>query len=73
MNKRTISLLALCLMASFTLSSCKMLKGDPRKNCNHPKHGIYMQEKQMKKLRKKGIGMLNAPLQEDIRLQVYEV
>lgn len=23
--------------------------GDPRKNCNHPDHGKYMQEKRMKK------------------------
>ena len=33
-----------------TLSSCAILRGDPRKNCNHPQHGQYMQEKRSKKM-----------------------
>lgn len=41
-------LLGLLLLA-LGLSSCKILRGDPRKNCNHPKHGQYMKEKQMKR------------------------
>ncbi|MFM2375233.1 MAG: hypothetical protein RLZZ165_330 [Bacteroidota bacterium] len=31
-----------------TVASCA---GDPRKNCNHPQHGAYMREQQMKKMR----------------------
>ncbi len=72
MNKRFVSLLAFFLVATLALSSCKMLKGDPRKNCNHPKHGDYMLEKQMKKLRKKGIGELSVPFEEAYRLENYE-
>ncbi len=57
MKKRTIKLLAILVIASFSLSACKALRGDPRKNCNHPKHGEYMLQKQMGKHRKKGLGI----------------
>ena len=38
----------LALLGSVVLSSCAALRGDPRRNCNHPDHGKYMQEKRMK-------------------------
>lgn len=57
MKNKTIKFLAILVIACFSLSSCKALKGDPRKNCNHPKHGEYMIQKQMGKHRKKGLGI----------------
>jgi ABC-type oligopeptide transport system substrate-binding subunit len=42
------------LAGSLTLTSCKALRGDPRKNCNHPKHGDYMREQQQKNFGKSG-------------------
>lgn len=57
MKRRTIKLLVILIIASFSLSACKALRGDPRKNCNHPKHGEYMLQKQMGKHRKKGLGI----------------
>jgi hypothetical protein len=57
MKKRTVKILALLLMASLALSSCKLLRGDPRKNCNHPKHGEYMMQKRMGKMKKQGLGL----------------
>lgn len=48
--RRSISLLLVfALLAGLGLSSCRVLRGDPRKNCNHPKHGDYMRELQMKR------------------------
>jgi hypothetical protein len=44
---RPLALLALCSLLLF--SSCRMLMGDPRKNCNHPQHGNYMREQHQKK------------------------
>ncbi|MEL6675177.1 MAG: hypothetical protein AAFR61_23410 [Bacteroidota bacterium] len=47
---RTISILLVAVfLAGTVLSSCRILRGDPRKNCNHPKHGEYMKEQQMKR------------------------
>jgi len=44
-RKRSIFLaLVLTFTVGILLSSC-----DPRKNCNHPEHGKYMQEKISKK------------------------
>ena len=44
-RKRKLFLaLALVFVTGILLSSC-----DPRKNCNHPEHGKYMQEKISKK------------------------
>jgi hypothetical protein len=45
----------LAVLVSFTLSSCKILRGDPRRNCNHPEHGDYMREKQVKGMQKSGL------------------
>ena len=42
--KRFATLCVLTFTAALILSSC-----DPRKNCNHPDHGRYMQEKIAKK------------------------
>lgn len=42
-------LMIFAFVGGLTLSSCKALRGDPRKNCNHPKHGEFMKEKQMKR------------------------
>lgn len=45
--------LALLLIMGFTMPSCAKVKtlvfGDPRKNCNHPKHGDWVREQRMKK------------------------
>lgn len=58
MTRRFHRLLAwgalLALLASLTLTSCKVLRGDPRKNCNHPEHGEYMRQKQMERFNKSG-------------------
>ncbi|MFN0202124.1 MAG: hypothetical protein ACKVTZ_11425 [Bacteroidia bacterium] len=35
----------------------RLLHGDPRKNCNHAQHSLYMQEQEAKRLKKKGIGI----------------
>ncbi|MEL7341111.1 MAG: hypothetical protein AAGM67_11535 [Bacteroidota bacterium] len=43
------SLMILAFVGGLSFSSCKALRGDPRKNCNHPKHGEYMKEQQMKR------------------------
>ncbi|MEM7371216.1 MAG: hypothetical protein AAF587_21550 [Bacteroidota bacterium] len=49
-NQRFIALLlVLAFTASLVLSSCRMFRGDPRKNCNHPEHGKYMQTVHKKK------------------------
>lgn len=48
-------LFLVALMGSLTLTSCRALRGDPRKNCNHPEHGDYMREKQMKRFNKSGM------------------
>lgn len=37
---------------SLILSSCRVFRGDPRKNCNHPKHGEYMMEQRQKNLKR---------------------
>ncbi|MEM6261784.1 MAG: hypothetical protein AAGI38_04705 [Bacteroidota bacterium] len=50
--KKFVKLVLLLFTLSMVLSSCKMLKGDPRKNCNHPDHGKYMMEKRRKKMGK---------------------
>ena len=50
MKKRVIPFLVLLFISAMAFSSCKLLKGDPRKNCNHPDHGKYQQEKRMKKM-----------------------
>jgi len=62
--------LIMLLTASILLPSCyaldkakrkttfvfkKIFIGDPRKNCNHPEHGEYMREKEVKRMRKHGI------------------
>lgn len=39
----------LLLVAGSLFSSCRILKGDPRKNCNHPEHGKYMMEQNQKR------------------------
>lgn len=53
---RSFALFFLLLLAGGTiLSSCKILKGDPRKNCNHPKHGEYMMEQRAKNMRQQGL------------------
>ena len=44
-----VKILLLALTAAWLLQGC-FLRGDPRKNCNHPKHGEYMKEQQMKKM-----------------------
>ncbi len=47
--RHTFLLLTLfSLLGSMALSSCAALRGDPRRNCNHPEHGKYMQEKRVK-------------------------
>ncbi|MDX1909585.1 MAG: hypothetical protein SF053_21275 [Bacteroidia bacterium] len=46
-SPRTLMMMALVLVLG--LSSCRALRGDPRKNCNHPDHGNYMREQRMKK------------------------
>jgi len=51
----TALLFLLALLGSLAFSSCKMLRGDPRRNCNHPEHGEYMKEKQMERFRKNGL------------------
>ncbi|MEO0897115.1 MAG: hypothetical protein AAFY71_11995 [Bacteroidota bacterium] len=51
MKKSFILLLIVVFVGGIFLSSCRMLKGDPRKNCNHPKHGQYMREVQMKRMK----------------------
>ena len=52
---RTFTILfSLMFVASLGLSSCRVLMGDPRKNCNHPKHGEYMMEQRAKNMRKLG-------------------
>lgn len=48
-KKFTYIILTLLTVFALSLSSCRMLMGDPRKNCNHPEHGAYMKEKFMKK------------------------
>jgi len=48
MKKRIIHLFLLLFVAAMTLSACAMLRGDPRKNCNHPDHGEYMMQKRQK-------------------------
>lgn len=51
LSRRWTSLLLIfSLMAPLTLTSCKVLRGDPRKNCNHPDHGDYMREQQQKRM-----------------------
>ncbi|MDP5170759.1 MAG: hypothetical protein NWR72_10975 [Bacteroidia bacterium] len=50
----TASLIVL-LLSGMMLSSCRALMGDPRKNCNHPKHGEYMMEQRAKNMRKAGL------------------
>ncbi len=53
---RSIAMAILLLFAGGAfLSSCKILKGDPRKNCNHPKHGEYMMEQRAKNMRQQGL------------------
>lgn len=44
-----ILMLLLAFAGSLTLSACASLRGDPRKNCNHPKHGQYMMEQHKKR------------------------
>lgn len=47
---RSFALVALlALGGSMLLSSCAILRGDPRKNCNHPQHGQYMLEQHKKR------------------------
>lgn len=50
MKHRTTRLAALLLaiFIGFALQSC-FLRGDPRRNCNHPQHGNYVKEQRMKK------------------------
>ena len=59
MNNKKILLLGLCTVFLLGLFApgCAMLRGDPRKNCNHPKHGEYMKEKQSKQFKSKGFKM----------------
>lgn len=45
MRKNVLKLFLMLFLASIVLSSCALLRGDPRKNCNHPDHGEYMMEK----------------------------
>lgn len=45
----TLLLTSVVLLMALSLSSCKILRGDPRKNCNHPDHGDYMLEQQQKR------------------------
>ena len=45
-TKKISLLLIFAFVAGLALSSCRILMGDPRKNCNHPQHGQYMKEKQ---------------------------
>jgi len=53
-HTKSFALIAvISLLMGIGLSSCglgKKLRGDPRKNCNHPKHGEYMQQKQMERM-----------------------
>jgi len=52
MRKRLRSFAILALLAlggSMMLSACAILRGDPRKNCNHPQHGQYMLEQHKKR------------------------
>jgi len=51
MLRKAILFFIALFLGSVLLSSCAMLKGDPRKNCNHPKHGQYMKEQQLKRIR----------------------
>ena len=44
--KRNILIFLAASMLMGIVSSCA---GDPRKNCNHPKHGAYMMEQHKKK------------------------
>lgn len=44
-KKHLILLLAATMVAGLVVSCA----GDPRKNCNHPKHGQYMMEQRKKK------------------------
>lgn len=44
--KKAILILLMLSFSAAILSSCA---ADPRKNCNHPQHGQYMNEKIMKK------------------------
>lgn len=48
-NKQISFLLIMAFLGGMMLSSCRILRGDPRKNCNHPEHGKYMLEKRAKK------------------------
>jgi|GEM_PF-1340159 len=50
MKKWFIRISLFLILASFILPACKLLRGDPRKNCNHPKHGEYMREKWLKEV-----------------------
>ena len=47
--RKTAIILILMFIAGTVLSSCRVFRGDPRKNCNHPEHGKYMLEKRKKK------------------------
>ncbi|MCI4670123.1 MAG: hypothetical protein MRZ79_18445 [Bacteroidia bacterium] len=49
MKKSIVIILVFLFLGGALLSSCRALKGDPRKNCNHPDHGKYMREMQMKR------------------------
>ncbi len=51
-NKRLKTLACIGLLSIMVFSGCSMLRGDPRKNCNHPDHGAYMREQQMKNFNK---------------------
>lgn len=70
MKKNIYFWLIMLLTASILLPSCytankikrkgtfvmkKIFIGDPRKNCNHPEHGEYMREREVKRMRKHGI------------------
>ncbi len=48
-----LALLALLLFIAVSTPSCAKVKrivmGDPRKNCNHPKHGDWVREKRIQK------------------------
>ncbi|MDX2246375.1 MAG: hypothetical protein SF052_06355 [Bacteroidia bacterium] len=48
LSRNVALLLILAILGGMTLSSCRILRGDPRKNCNHPQHGQYMLEKRKK-------------------------
>jgi hypothetical protein len=56
MVKKFKPLLFLLLFSFTFLSGCKLWYqiryGDPRKNCNHPEHGKYMNARIMQKQKK---------------------